>query len=92
MLLISEALSMLIYIYIYIRPKDQMKSVPYASNIRSIKYAHIYIYIYIYIYICPNLEFTTGILGRYQINPGIEHCKAVKKALMYLQSTKMVSC
>jgi hypothetical protein len=61
MLLISEALSMLIYIYIYI-------------------------------YICPNLEFTTGILGRYQINPGIEHCKAVKKALMYLQSTKMVSC
>jgi hypothetical protein len=26
--------------------KDQMKSVPYASNIRSIKYAHIYIYIY----------------------------------------------
>ena len=46
--------------------KDQIKSVPYASTIRSILYAQIYIR--------PDLEFTTGMLGRYQINPGIEHC------------------
>jgi hypothetical protein len=46
--------------------KDHMKSVPYASTIRSIMYAQIYIR--------PDLEFTTGMLGRYQINPGIEHC------------------
>jgi hypothetical protein len=54
--------------------KDQMKLVPYTYTIESIMYAQIYI--------CTDLEFTTGILGRYQINPGIEHCKAVKKALM----------
>jgi hypothetical protein len=45
--------------------KDQMKSVPYASTMRSIMYAQIYIR--------PNLEFTIRVLGRYQINPGIEH-------------------
>jgi hypothetical protein len=61
-----------------------MKSVPYASTIGSIMYAQIYIR--------PDLELTTGMLGRYQINLGIEHCKVVKKALMYLQGTKMVSC
>jgi hypothetical protein len=46
--------------------KDQMKSVPYASTMRSIMYAQIYIR--------PDLEFTIGMLGRYQINPGIEQC------------------
>jgi hypothetical protein len=40
---------------------------------------------YAQIYICPDLEFTTKMLGRYQINPDIEHCKVVKKTLMYLQ-------
>jgi hypothetical protein len=57
-----------------------MKSVPYASTIESIMYAQIYIR--------PDLEFTVGVLGRYQINLGIQHCKAVKKALRYLQDTK----
>jgi hypothetical protein len=57
-----------------------MKPVPYASTIESIMYAQIYI--------CPDLEFTIGMLERYQINLGIEHCKAVKKALRYLQGTK----
>jgi hypothetical protein len=47
---------------------------------------------YAQIYIRPDLEFTTGMLGRYQINPGIEHFNAVRKALMYLQGTKIVSC
>jgi uncharacterized protein (DUF2164 family) len=47
---------------------------------------------YAQIYILPGLEFITGMLGKYQINPGIEHSKVVKMALMYLQGTKMVSC
>ena len=36
----------------------------------------------------PDLAFVTGILGRYQSNPGIEHWRMVKKALCYLQGTK----
>jgi hypothetical protein len=46
--------------------KDQMKSIPYACTIGSIMYTQIYIR--------PDLEFITGMLGRYQINPDIEHC------------------
>ena len=30
---------------------------------------------------------TTGVLGRYHSNPGIEHWKMVKKALRYVRST-----
>jgi hypothetical protein len=60
--------------------KNKMKSVPYASAIGSIMYAQV----------CtrPDLAFTTGMLGRYQKNPSIDHWKAVKKALRYLQGTK----
>jgi hypothetical protein len=43
---------------------DQMKAVPYASAIGSLQYAHVCT--------CPDLAFVTGILGRYQDNPGIE--------------------
>jgi hypothetical protein len=59
---------------------DQMKAVPYASAVGSLQYAQV----------CtrPNLAFVTGILGRFQSNPGIEHWKMVKKALRYLQGTK----
>jgi hypothetical protein len=53
--------------------KDQMKSIPYASTIGSFMYAQICI--------CPDLKLTIEMLGRYEINLGIEHCKAVKKAL-----------
>ena len=58
----------------------QMKTVPYASAVGSIMYAQV----------CtrPDLAFITGMLGRYQSNPGIDHWKAVKKALRYLQGTK----
>ena len=44
---------------------DRMKAVPYASAIRSLQYAQVCT--------CPDLAFVTGILGRYQSNPGIEH-------------------
>ena len=44
---------------------DQIKAVPYASAVRSLQYAQV----------CtrPDLAFITGLLGRYQSNPGIEH-------------------
>ena len=59
---------------------DQMKAVPYASAVGSIMYAQV----------CtrPDLAYVTGVLGRYQKNPGLDHWKAVKKVLHYLQGTK----
>jgi hypothetical protein len=59
---------------------DQMKAVPYASAIGSLQYAQV----------CtrPDLAFITGVLGRYQENPGFEHWKMVKKALRYVKGTK----
>jgi hypothetical protein len=36
----------------------------------------------------PDLTFVTGILGRYQKNPGISHWNGIKKALRYIQGTK----
>jgi hypothetical protein len=59
---------------------DQMKVVPYASAVGSLQYAQV----------CtrPDLAFVTGLLGRFQSNPGQEHWKLVKKVLRYLQGTK----
>jgi hypothetical protein len=44
---------------------DQMKAIPYASAVGSLQYAQV----------CtrPDLAFITGVLDRYQANPGIEH-------------------
>jgi hypothetical protein len=57
-----------------------MKVVPYSSAVGSLQYAQV----------CtrPDLAFVTGVLGRFQSNPGIEHWKMVKKALRYVQGTK----
>jgi len=57
-----------------------MKVVPYSSAVESLQYAQV----------CtrPDLAFVTGLLGRYQSNPGIEHWKLVRKVLRYLQGTK----
>ena len=59
---------------------DQMKAVPYALAVGSLQYAQV----------CtrPDLAFVTGVLDRYQSNPGIEHWKMAKKALRYAQGTK----
>jgi hypothetical protein len=59
---------------------DQMKLIPYASAIRSIIYSQVCIR--------PDLAFVTGLLGRFQSNPGTKHWKANKKTLRYLQGTK----
>ncbi|XP_052728444.1 secreted RxLR effector protein 161-like [Vigna angularis] len=57
-----------------------MESIPYASVVRSLMYAQT----------CtrPDISFAVGILGRYQSNPGMDHWKAAKKVLRYLQGTK----
>jgi hypothetical protein len=59
---------------------NQMKSVPYASAVGHLQYAQV----------CtrPDLAYVTGLLGRFQSNPGVEHWKLVKKVLRYLQGTK----
>jgi hypothetical protein len=44
---------------------DQMKSVRYASTVGSLMYAQVYTH--------PDLVFVTGMLGRYQKNPGASH-------------------
>jgi len=36
----------------------------------------------------PDISFAVGMLGRYQSNPGMDHWKAAKKILRYLQGTK----
>jgi hypothetical protein len=60
--------------------RKNINSIPYALAIGSIMYAQVCAH--------PDLAFTTGMLGRYQKNPGIDHWKAVKKAIRYPQSTK----
>ena len=60
--------------------RKQMEAILYASVVGSIMYAQI----------CtrPDISFATGMLGRYQSNPEMEHWKATKKFLRYLQGTK----
>jgi hypothetical protein len=54
---------------------NEMKSIYYASAVRSIMYAQV----------CTRLDLTciTGLLGRFQSNIGIKHCKAAKKILHF---------
>jgi hypothetical protein len=58
---------------------DQMKLVPYASAVGSL----------MYVQVCtrPDLAFVTGMLGRYQKNPGVSHWNRIKKVLRYIQDT-----
>ena len=60
--------------------RKQMETIPYASVVGSLMYAQI----------CtrPDISFAVGMLGRYQSNPGLDHWKAAKKVLRYLQGTK----
>ncbi|KAL5815400.1 hypothetical protein ACOSQ4_026041 [Xanthoceras sorbifolium] len=60
--------------------REQMKNIPYASAVGSLMYAQV----------CtrPDIAFVVGMLGRYQSNPGLDHWKAVKKVMRYLQGTK----
>jgi hypothetical protein len=57
-----------------------MKVIPYAPAVGSLMYAQV----------CtrPGLAFVSGMLLRYQKNPGKPHWDGVKKGLRYLQDTK----
>jgi len=57
-----------------------MENIPIASVVGSLMYDQT----------CtrPDISFAVGMLGRYQSNPGLEHWKATKKVLRYLQGTK----
>ncbi|KAL0415524.1 UNVERIFIED_CONTAM: Retrovirus-related Pol polyprotein from transposon TNT 1-94 [Sesamum latifolium] len=60
--------------------REHMKDIPYASAIGSLMYAQV----------CtrPDIAFAVGMLGRYQSNPGLDHWRAAKKVMRYLQGTK----
>ncbi|XP_047953586.1 secreted RxLR effector protein 161-like [Salvia hispanica] len=60
--------------------KKEMKLLPYASAVGSLMYAQV----------CtrPDIAFIVGMLGRYLSNPGMDHWKAVKRVLRYMQRTK----
>ena len=60
--------------------KEQMKNIPYASVVGSI--------MYVQIYTRPDIAFVVSMLGRYQSSPSIDHWRAAKKVLRYLQGTK----
>uniref|UniRef100_A0A2N9I4A8 Retrovirus-related Pol polyprotein from transposon TNT 1-94 n=1 Tax=Fagus sylvatica TaxID=28930 RepID=A0A2N9I4A8_FAGSY len=60
--------------------REQMKNIPYASAVGSLMYAQV----------CtrPDIAFAVGMLGRYQSDPGLDHWRAAKKVMRYLQGTK----
>ena len=60
--------------------RKQLKGIPYALAIGSLMYANT----------CtrPDICFVVGMLGRFHSNLGMEHWKAVKKVMRYLQGTK----
>jgi hypothetical protein len=53
-----------------------MKSVPYASAVGSLIYAQVCTH--------PDLAFVTGMLDKYQKNPGVSHWNGIKKTLRYI--------
>ncbi|CAA0830837.1 cysteine-rich RLK (RECEPTOR-like protein kinase) 8, partial [Striga hermonthica] len=59
---------------------EDMKTVPYASEVGSLMYAML----------CtrPDISYAVGLVARYQSNPGREHWSAVKHILKYLRKTK----
>ena len=57
------------------KERAEMEKVPYASSVGSLMYAQV----------CTRPDIA---LGRYLSNPGLNHWKAVKKVMRYLQGTK----
>ncbi|XP_040871220.1 secreted RxLR effector protein 161-like [Glycine max] len=60
--------------------REHMKNIPYASAVGSL----------MYVQVCtrPDITFVVGVLGRYQSDLGVDHWKATKKVMRYLQETK----
>ena len=59
---------------------QEMEKIPYSSAIGSLMYAQV----------CtrPDIAFIVGMLGIYLSNPGMDHWKAAKRVMRYLQRTK----
>ena len=59
---------------------EQMKNIPYASVVGNIMYVHV----------CTRLDisFVVSMLRRYKRNRGMDHWRAAKKVLRYLQGMK----
>ncbi|KAH9782842.1 hypothetical protein KPL71_009093 [Citrus sinensis] len=59
---------------------QEMEKIPYSLAIGSLMYAQI----------CtrPDIAFIVGMLGRYLSNPEMDHWKAAKRVMRYLQRTK----
>ena len=57
-----------------------MKNIPYSQAVGSLMYGQV----------CTrsDIAFVVGMLERYQSNPSVDHQKATKKVLRYLQGTK----
>jgi hypothetical protein len=60
--------------------QEQTKSISYAFAVGSLLYAQVSTR--------PDNAMAVGMLGQYQSNPGMEHWKARKKVMRYLQGTK----
>ena len=60
--------------------RKKMRDTPYASAIESFKYAQV----------CtrPDIAYVVRVLGRRQSNPRVDHWKAPKKVMHFLQGTK----
>ena len=60
--------------------KESMKNIPYASVVGSLMYAQV----------CTrsDIAYVVGVLVRYQSNLGMDHWRATKKVMRYLQGTK----
>ena len=58
----------------------KMQKIPYVSVVGSLMYAQVCTH--------PDIEYIVGMLGRYLSNPGMDHQKAAKKVVRYLQRTK----
>jgi hypothetical protein len=58
----------------------QMKQIPYVSVVKRLMYAQVCTH--------PDITFIVGMLDRYQTDLGMDHLKAAKKVLRYLQGTK----
>ncbi|KAK2972148.1 hypothetical protein RJ640_018216 [Escallonia rubra] len=56
--------------------QDEMERIPYASAVGSLMYAQV----------CtrPDIAYVVGMLGRYQMNPGMGNWLAAKKVMRYL--------
>ncbi|KAH9679437.1 hypothetical protein KPL71_026134 [Citrus sinensis] len=59
---------------------QEMEKISYSSAIGSLMYAQVCT--------CPDIAFIVRMLGRYLSNPGMDHWKAAKRVMRYLQRTK----